>query len=202
MCRRNMQKGQYLEAILRSPKTVFTIKDVALLWGESNTQAIRTRLSYYVRRGKLYRVRAGIYVKDKRYNKLELATRIFTPAYVSFETILAQDGLIFQFYTHISVASYLTRDIEVDGQRYSFKRIKMPILTTSPGVENRDEISVATKERAFLDTLYLYGDYHFDNLNGLDWSKVFEILPIYQNQRMTSQVHRIHKQVNQSNEQQ
>ena len=99
-----MQKGQYLEAILRSPKTVFTIKDVALLWGESNTQAIRTRLSYYVRRGKLYRVRAGIYVKDKRYNKLELATRIFTPAYVSFETILAQDGLIFQFYTHISVA--------------------------------------------------------------------------------------------------
>ena len=78
----------------------------------------------------------------------------------------------------------------------------MPILTTSPGVENRDEISVATKERAFLDMLYLYGDYHFDNLNGLDWSKVYEILPIYQNQRMTSQVHRIHKQVNQSNEQQ
>lgn len=27
-------KGEYLEVLLRSPKTVFSTKDVALLWGE------------------------------------------------------------------------------------------------------------------------------------------------------------------------
>jgi predicted transcriptional regulator of viral defense system len=194
-----MQKGQYLEAILRSPKSVFTFEDVALLWGEPSTQAVRVRLSYYVSRGKLRRIRRGLYAKDKNYNKLESATRIFTPSYVSFETILAREGIVFQFHTQISMASYLTRDIEVDGQVYSFRKIKTPILTNPMGVENRNESSFATTERAFLDTLYIHGDYHFDNLNGLDWNKVFEILPIYGNQRMGRQVGRLHKQVIQSN---
>ncbi len=188
-----MQKGQHLETILRSPKTVFTFGDVALLWGEPGTQAVRVRLSYYVHRGKLYRIRRGLYAKDRNYNKLELATRIYPPSYVSFETILAQEGLIFQFHAQISVASYLTREIEVDGQTYSFRRIKTPILANLMGVENRNETSFATRERAFLDTLYLHSDYYFDNLGGLDWNKVFDMLPIYQNRSMTGRVRRLYE---------
>ena len=190
-----MKKGQYLETILRSPKTVFNYKDVALLWGEPNSQAVRVRLSYYAKQGKLYRIRRGLYAKDKNYSKFELATRIFTPSYVSFETVLSQEGMIFQFYNQIFVASYLTREIEVDGQVYSFRRIKDPILTNAVGVEHRNESSVATKERAFLDTLYLNEDYHFDNLGALDWSKVFEILPIYDNKRMSKKVIMLYQQV-------
>ena len=145
-----MQKGQYFEAILRSPKTVFTLKDVALLWGEPSTQAVRVRLSYYVSHSKLYRVHKGIYAKDKRYDKLELATRIYTPSYVSFETILSQEGLTFQFYTQVSVASYLTREIEVDGQAYSFKKIKDPVLTNPGGIENRNEILLCYQRASLL----------------------------------------------------
>jgi len=195
-----MQKGQYLEAILRSPKTIFTLKDVTLLWGEPATGSVRVRLNHYAKRGKLYRLRRGFYAKDKHYNKLEFATRIFTPAYVSFETILAREGLIFQFYSQVSVASYLSRDIEVDGQTYSFKKVKTSILTDSLGVEIRGETSLATKERAFLDTLYLHSEYHFDNLDSVDWDKVFEILPIYHNRRMAERVHRLHHQMTRSNE--
>jgi len=152
------------------------------------------RLNYYLSNGKLYRIRKGLYVKDKKYNKLELATRIYTPSYVSFETILAREGLIFQFQTQITVASYLTRDIEVDGQVYSFRRIKTPILTHSMGIENKEQTSLATRERAFLDTVYIHADYHFDNLGGLDWSKAFEMLPLYQNQRMATRVKKLYKQ--------
>ncbi|NOH04932.1 MAG: type IV toxin-antitoxin system AbiEi family antitoxin domain-containing protein [Chloroflexi bacterium] len=195
-----MQKSQYLETILRSSKTVFTLEDIALLWQEPGTQAVRVRLSYYVRRGKLYRIRKGLYAKDKNYSKLEVATRIFTPSYVSFETILAREGLIFQFHTQISVASYLTRDIEVDGQIYSFRKIKMPILTHPMGVENKNETSFATRERAWLDTLYLRGEYQIDNPNGLDWNRIFDMLPIYHNQRMASRVRKLYKQLNRSKE--
>lgn len=187
-------KGRYLETILRSPKTVFTLKDVALLWGETVTDAVRVRLNYYTRQGQLFRVRRGIYAKDRKYNQLELATRIFVPSYVSFETILAQEGLIFQFHTQISVASYLTREIEVDGQVYAFRKIKNSILTHPSGIEHRNESSFATKERAFLDTLYIHADYQFDNLSGLGWNKVFEMLPIYQNQRMAQKVGKLYKQ--------
>lgn len=195
-----MHKSQYLETLLRSRKTVFTLEDIAMLWQEPGTQAVRVRLSYYVRRGKLHRIRKGLYAKDTNYSKLELATRIFTPSYISFETILAREGLIFQFHTQISVASYLTRDIEVDGQVYSFRKIKMPILTHPMGVENKNETSFATRERALLDTLYLRGEYQIDNPNGLDWNKIFDMVPLYHNQRMAGRVRKLYKQVNRSKE--
>jgi len=194
-----MQKGEYLETLLRSPKTVFTLKDVALLWGEPSTVAVRMRLSYYVSHGKLYHVHNGVYAKDKHYNKLELATRLYSPSYVSFETILSQEGMIFQVYNQIFIASYVTREIAVDGHGYLFRRIKSSVLTHPIGIKNRDESSFATRERAFLDTLYIHADYHFDNLNGLDWNKVFEVLPIYENQRMANRVRRLYKQVTRSN---
>jgi predicted transcriptional regulator of viral defense system len=183
-----MKKGNYLAALLRSKKTVFSTKDIALLWNEPGTTAARVRLNYYVKRGNLYRIRRGLYAKSREYNHLELATRIFTPSYVSFETVLAREGLIFQYYEQIFVATYLSREITVDRQAYSYRKIKTGILINNLGVENINETSIATKERAFLDTLYVNADYQFDNIRSLNWEKVFEILPIYHNQRMAKKV--------------
>lgn len=193
-----MEKGNHLSSILRSSKTIFSTKDIALLWHESSTTAARVRLNYYVAKGDLYRIRNGLYAKTPSYNKLEFATRILTPAYVSFETVLAKEGLIFQYYEPIFVASYATREIVVDGQTYSFRKIKSRILMDATGIENVAETSVASKERAFLDTLYVHADYHFDNLRSVDWEEVFQILPIYTNQRMTKKVNHLYKQESQT----
>ena len=188
MSRSNIQKGNYLTALLRSNKTILTFKDIALLWQEEASQATRVRINYYVNKGELIQLRKGIYAKNRDYNRIELATRIFTPAYVSFETVLATTGLVFQIYDKITVASYLTREITIDSQIYSFRRIKLPVLLNPLGVSHSGETSIANKERAFLDTLYTHGDYHFDNLRSLDWDIVFEILPIYENKRMEKRV--------------
>ena len=126
---------------------------------------------------------------------MELATRIFTPAYVSFETVLAKEGLIFQVHQPIFVASYTTRNIIVDNQEYSFKTMKDGVLTNSLGVENVNETSIASKERALLDTMYVNNNYYFDNLRSLNWDIVFQILPIYNNQRMAQKVNQLHKSV-------
>jgi len=188
-----MQKGTYLTSILRSNKTVFSSKDIALLWHDPASSATRVRLYYYIKKGDLYRIRKGLYAKSRNYNKLELATRIFTPSYVSFETVLAREGLIFQYYVAVFIASYLTREIIVDGQTYSYRRIKDGVLTDTIGIEHVSETSIATQERAFLDTLYVNADYQFDNLRSLGWEKVFEILPIFNNQRMAKKVNRLYK---------
>lgn len=174
--------------ILRFNKTVFTFKDISLIWGDGDKKATIAGVNYYVKTGELYRIRRGIYAKDKNYDKLELATRIFIPSYVSFETVLTQAGINFQFYKKITAASYQTREIVIDGQTYSYKKIKDFVLTNSAGVEHKDESSIASPERAFLDTIYIHKDYHFDNLGSLNWDKVFEILPIYKNKRMTKKV--------------
>jgi len=52
------------------------------------------------------------------------------------------------------------------------------ILVNPQGVEIRDEYSIASRERAFMDTIYLNTEYHFDNLSPIDWDKCREILPI------------------------
>lgn len=178
--------------ILRSPKTVFTFKDVVLIWGETDTRAAIAAINYYVKTKQLVRIRRGIYAKNNNYNKIELATRMYTPSYVSFETVLVQSGINFQYYSQIFVASYMTRSITVDNQIFSYKKIKGTILINPLGIENNHETSIATPERAFLDTLYIHTDYHFDHLDSLDWDKVFEILPIYQNKRMEKKVKELH----------
>jgi predicted transcriptional regulator of viral defense system len=183
----DMEKVDILN-ILRSKASVFTFKDILLATNEAKPLLLKRRLSYYIKKGELYHVRRGLYAKDKNYDRLELATKIFTPSYVSFETILRQEGIIFQYYSTIFVASYQTKEIVCDGQIYSFKKIKDTILTNNAGIENKGAYSVASKERAFLDMLYLNKDYHFDNLAPLNFDKVLTLLPIYNNQRMAKKV--------------
>jgi hypothetical protein len=177
-----------ISAILKSKKTVFTFKDISLLWGLTDRKSAVAGINYYVSTGDLYRIRRGIYAKDKDYDKVELASRIYTPAYVSFETVLARAGMIFQYYSQIFVASYLTRELIIDGQTYVYRKIKDTVLTDAAGVLNQDGTAIATKERALLDTIYINTDYHFDNLGALDWDRVFDILPLYNNKRMAKKV--------------
>lgn len=188
----NMDKGDFLTTILRSEKTVFSVTDIVILWREENIKATRVRLNYYVKKGDLYRIRRGLYAKDTNYDKPELAVKIFTPAYVSFETVLAKEGLIFQYQEKMTVASYLTREIEVDGQKYIFRKIKDSVLVNSMGVKQTNNTSVATTERALLDMLY-FGDYQIDNLRGINWERVLEILPIYKNKRLVKTVSDLRK---------
>ncbi|MFH1253549.1 MAG: hypothetical protein V1664_04440 [Candidatus Uhrbacteria bacterium] len=182
------QKGEYLDILLRSKKTVFSVQDAVLLWGDANIKAVEVRLSSYIRSKKLFRPRRGLYVKDQNYDRLELATKIFKPAYASFETVLGAAGITFQYYEQIFVASYVKREILCDKQKYSFRIIKKEILINPLGIDQSDEYSIATKERAFLDTVYRSKDYYFDNLSLLDWEKVFEILPIYKSPTMEKRI--------------
>lgn len=177
-------KEELLLTIFRSPNTVFTFKDIALLWGETNTKLVQKRIYRYVTAGKLYPIRRGIYAKDKNYDRYELATKIYTPAYISFETVLRSEGVIFQHYERIFVASYLTREIACDEQIYDYKKLKNIILFNNLGLIRKGNYTIACKERAFLDALYLYKNYHFDNLNGIDWNLCFKLLPIYKNKSL------------------
>ncbi len=187
------KKGDYLNILLRSKQTVFSTKDISLLWGEKASSALKVRLAYYVRNKKLIHLYHGYYAKDDKYNRLELATKIHSPSYVSMETVLAEQGLIFQFYQRIFIASYLTREKNIDGQKYSYQRIKSSVLESAKGVFLRDNYYIASKERAFLDTVYVRKNYHFDNLSGLNWDEIHEILPLYKNISMEKRIKRYQK---------
>jgi len=174
--------------IYKSPQTVFTVKDISLLWEATQPKLVWARINDYTKTKKLYFIRRGIYAKDKNYNKFELATKIYTPSYISLETVLAKEGIISQYYETIFVISYLTRKIEVEKQKIQIRKIKNEILLNSSGIIQKENYFIATKERAFLDALYLYKNYYCDNLDVLDKKKVFALAKIYQNKQLIKRV--------------
>ncbi len=182
------------QQLLRADQTVFSFKELLLSHRTLNAKTLKARLSYYIQNGDLYHIRRGLYAKDNKYNRLELATKILAPSYISFETVLRSAGIIFQYSSALFIASYQSRTIVCDGQTYIFKTVKPIILTNSVGIEIRPEYSIASTERAFLDVVYLHKQYHFDNLEPLNWDKVYELLPLYgENKNMKKRVDRYYK---------
>lgn len=169
------------------PQTVFSAEGIALLLGDGRNGVVSKRLNHYVRDGRLLNPRRGFYAK-KGYNPEELACMIFTPSYLSLEYVLQKAGIVFQYDSRLTAVSYLSRNIETDGREYCYRKIKGEILADGRGIESCGNVNMATAERAFLDVMYLNAEYYFDNLHGLDYKKVLELLPIYGNKRMEERV--------------
>lgn len=175
-----INKADLIFSIYKDIRTVYKLKDIALLVGEENFGSLNQKLNYYVRTGKLYSPRKGIYTKSG-YNKNELACTIFTPSYISLEFVLQKAGIIFQYDSRITAISYLSRSIEIDGQAYLYRKIKNELLINTEGIERQaNQINIATPERAFLDILYLNKEYYFDNLNPLKKELIYKLLPLFQ----------------------
>jgi len=189
-------KKRYILKIANSSNTVFTFKDIMLLWQETNPANAKSRINYYVKQNLLYPIRRGVYAKSKNYNPYELAIKIITPSYISLETVLAREGVIFQNYDKIFLVSYKTTQTKIDGQTFSFRKIKDQVLMNPAGINVGDAFSIASKERAFLDTIYLNNKYHFDNLSSIDWKKCFELAKIYENKNFEKRLNDYREQSN------
>jgi len=186
-----MNKNLILE-IYKKPQTIFSLKEISLMFPEFAYKNLKSKLSYFVSTGKLKRVRKGIYAKEN-FNSLELANKIYTPSYISLETVLKKEGIVFQKYETIFVSSYLTRRIKVEDQEIFYRKIKDEVLLNSLGVKEENSYFIASKERAFLDAVFIYKDYHFDNLRPLDWEKIKEIEKIYSSKTLVKRVIQYYK---------
>lgn len=175
-------------AIYSDNRTVFRLKDVAMLTGDISIQSLSKKLNYHVKTRKLQNPRKGIYAKPN-YNAEEMACTIFTPSYISLEYVLQKAGVLFQFDSRITSIGNLSRTIEIENQTYVFRKIKSSLLIETKGIlQKENKVNIATAERAFLDLVYLNSETYFDNLNPLNKETVFKLLPIYQSQTMNERI--------------
>ena len=188
-----MQQDNLLVKLYQSPKTIFTAKDISLLWAENDFNNLKAKIAYYVKNGGLIRLKNGIYAKDKNYNIRELATSLYTPSYISFETVLRDTGVIFQYYDSIFVAGNRPRQVKCDGHDFIYRKLADEILYNPKWIIQDKGIAIASKERAFLDMIYLFKEYYFDNLAGIDWQVCFELVSIYKNQQLVKRLNKYHK---------
>lgn len=178
--------------VLKSTRTVFRARDIAILTGENKLNNLKSKISYCVSTGVLENVRRGIYVKEG-YSLDELACRVYVPSYISCEAVLARSGVIFQYSSVITSVSYLSRIINVDGSEIKYRKLKDSILVNDRGVTRQGNINVATPARAFLDMLYLSKDFYFDNVNSIDRDRVKELLDVYGCKQLEKRVRRLFK---------
>ena len=176
--------------LYKSTKTIVTSKDLALIWGENEPENLNAKTAYYAKQGALTRLTRGIFAKDKNYNPKELAVSIYSPSYISFETVLREAGIIFQHYDTIFGAAKWPRTIKIDKRTFTFRKLKDAVLYNSAGVINNDNYSIATPERAFLDMIYLFPDYYFDNLSPINWQKCSELARIYGNKQLIKRLNK------------
>lgn len=179
-----MATDNLLAKLYQSPKTVLSTKDIALIWNETNTANLLSKVKYYAKQGSLIRLTRGVYAKNNQYDLKELATSIYTPSYVSFETVLREAGIIFQHQTAIFVASPYPTSKTIDGHSIIFRKLKNSVLYNGLGVKQEQHYSIATPERAFLDTIYLSPKFYFDNLRPMNWELCDELVGLYENKQL------------------
>ncbi|MDD3480909.1 MAG: hypothetical protein PHW75_01635 [Patescibacteria group bacterium] len=179
--------------LYKSPKQVLTTKDLALIWNERNSNNLKAKISYYVKRGSLVRLSRGVFAKDQDYDPRELATNIYAPSYISFETALSEAGFIFQYYESIFLAGPFSKTRKIEGKDFIFRKLKDVLLYNPKGIVNKGTYSIAGPERAFLDMIYLFPDYFFDNLNGLDWEECRELVREYNNKSLIKRLERYYR---------
>lgn len=173
-----------LAKLFQSPKTVFTSKELALIWNETSQNNLKAKIYYYVKNRALVRLWRGVYAKTQDFEPKELATSLYSPSYISFETVLREAGMIFQYYETIFAAGPWNKELQIDKYEFNFRHLKKTVLYNPVGIITRNNFSIASPERAFLDMLYVAPEYYFDNLDKLDWKKCYELVKIYDNKQL------------------
>jgi len=186
-------KDSLILSLYKAKETVFRLRDVALITGDSDVLSLSKKLNYQVKNGKLLNIRKGIYAKPN-YSKEELICILYSPSYISLDYVLQKAGVVFQYDSQLTAVSYLSREIEIENQSYRYRKIKGRILANPAGVIRQQNISMASPERAFLDMLYLEKNYHFDNIASLSQDMVLALLPIYETKTLTKHVTHLFEQ--------
>src|SRR3989338_5547050 len=183
-----------MEMLYQSGRSVFSIDDLRVFWLEDSSDNLKSQAAYYVERGKLIRLRRGVYALGS-YNDLELANKLIVPSYVSLETALLKHGIVFQPVPAITSAAGYDKKIIVDAHVFRFYKMAPDILLNPRGLQREGEILIASPERAIGDWLHLGRPAEFVNLSGIDEDKLREIASIYADDAVKDQIVNLIKQI-------
>lgn len=183
---------KYIDKIIASRKTVFTYQDIQIILWIDNKDTIKSYFSRWVKKGIFKNIIKWIYVLSN-YNDLELANKLKQSSYISFETVLKKEWIIFQDYWNtIFIACNQSAKKNIWDKTYTYLKLKDSILLNPIWLINKWTYSIASKERAICDRIYLSPNYYFDNLENIDKEKLKEISKIY-NKRVILEINNLIK---------
>ncbi len=168
---------------------IFTVEDVEDLLGIRHESA-RVLCTRYVKNGLFIRLKRNLYILPERWedlsreNFLRISNLLQVPSYISFITALSLYEVTTQVQRDFfeSAASKRSVSFKIEGVRFNYYKIKRKYYFD---FVKEGDIFVATKEKAFLDSAYLYsfGKYKIDfsslDLDKLDKNRIKKLLKLY-----------------------
>ncbi len=187
-----------IEKLLIHSNNVYTTQDLAVIWEISDKTKLWNIIRHYLRVNKLTRIHKGIYALTpttsvKPYTSFELGQKLITPSYISFYTALAKHGIISQYYENIHLAALISKSLQIDNQTFVYHKIKNSVFYDPTGIKDQTTYQIADPERAICDSLYLFPNLAFDNLDSIDTQKLSQIATIYHNKRLIQSVKKLIK---------
>lgn len=176
-----------IEKLVTSGKKVFTTDDLAVVWQLADRKRLLARVKYYLRQKRLTHVYKGVYAYGQ-YTPPEVAQKLVPLSYISLYSAAQMHGLIFQHYSTIFCMSLRSKRYRIDSQDFEYHKIKPVVFYNSLGLVKGGLYTVAGKERTVCDLLYVYPNFAFDNLRGIDNQLLRQISLIYENKRLQKAV--------------
>lgn len=171
--------SQKLQVLLGSKRTVFTLDDLSSIWIEKDKRNTIITARRMVHNGLIIKLGKGYYSINKDYNRYELANIIISPSYISLHSALFYWNVAFQKEETIQSVALLNYEKVLDETIYRYHAMKKELFFDIRGIVLRDNISFATPERAFLDTLYFNFLANIDNKEPLNPHLIGELAVLY-----------------------
>jgi predicted transcriptional regulator of viral defense system len=168
---------RYPELVRLRDFPYFTTEDVANILDIKPTSAI-VLCARYAERGLFIRLKKNLYVLRDRWQQnsyrdfYKISNILHVPSYISFMTALSFYEVTTQVQRDFLESACIKKTVsyEIEGISFNFYKLKKERYLD---FVKMDDFFIATKEKAFLDTIYLYslGRYAFD-LDSLDLRKI------------------------------
>lgn len=167
----------------------------------------KSKLTQMIQKGEVTKIVRGVYSTSKDDPRLPVASMIYSPSYISFETALDYHQMIPERTYEIMSAGFRlnkNKHFDIPFGRYSFHYLPDTVfpLALEPAEESGYGFRLATKEKALCDTLYkirgikgkkaietlLFEDLRFDEdaTERLDWQLISQIIPLYHSTTLNS----------------
>lgn len=167
----------------------FTVDDVSKVLG-IKIQSARVQCARCFKQGLFVRLKKNFYVLDQKWKNfpkedmLRISNFLQVPSYISFMTALSLYEVTTQVQRNFFESASLKRSIrfEIEGAVFNFLKIKKEYYFD---FVKKDDIFIATKEKAFIDMVYLYslGRYKIDfdslDIGKLNKAKMKKILTVF-----------------------
>lgn len=173
----NIKQNRFAE-LARLEESIFHIGDLAKIWRIESDSNLRITIKRYVDAGLIYRLYRGLYSlkKVKELDPAVLGAKAINAyCYLSAESVLAVQGVIFQKIDSLTFLGGKNKRFEIASNKYYCRQLKDAFLYNNLGIIKDNKVNIASLARAVADILYFNPRYHFDNPQAIDWEEVKKI---------------------------